>query len=115
MSDGTGGQDAAQSEEHARVCNALINEVAKVVVGQETMIARLIVGLLSGAMPSPPGLIALRREIETRAPATDGPRLLAPDIAPDVASFARLRRGERLMSLDVDTCRRRNKDNAGLR
>ena len=38
----------AQIEEHTRVCNALIQEVGKVVVGQETMISRLLVGLLSG-------------------------------------------------------------------
>jgi MoxR-like ATPase len=38
----------AQLEEHSRVCNALIAEVGKVVVGQEPMITRLLIGLLTG-------------------------------------------------------------------
>ncbi len=42
MSEGNGPGGEAQIEEHARVCNALIAEVAKVLVGQETMISRLI-------------------------------------------------------------------------
>lgn len=38
----------AQNEEHIRVCNELISEVSKVVVGQEKMISRLVVGVLCG-------------------------------------------------------------------
>ena len=41
MSDGA----EAQIEQHARVCADLMNEVAKVLVGQETMVARLLIGL----------------------------------------------------------------------
>ena len=41
-------QGQAQADEHLQVCRDLINEVAKVVVGQEEMISRLIVGLLTG-------------------------------------------------------------------
>jgi MoxR-like ATPase len=38
----------AQIEEHVRVCNELVREVSKVVVGQEAMISRLLVGVLCG-------------------------------------------------------------------
>ena len=56
------------------------------------------------------------RERRADAAADDfvGAHDAAPDIAPDVASFARLRRGERLMSLDVDTCRRRTHTRVAL-
>jgi MoxR-like ATPase len=37
----------AQIEEHVRVCNNLIDEVGRVVVGQEMMISRLLVGVLA--------------------------------------------------------------------
>ena len=87
MSDGTGGQDAAQSEEHARVCNALINEVAKVVVGQETMIARLIVGLLTGGHVLLEGVPGLAKTLTVRSLAaavdTDFSRIqFTPDMLP---------------------------------
>jgi MoxR-like ATPase len=38
----------AQIEEQVRVCNELIREVGKVVVGQEAMISRLLIGVLCG-------------------------------------------------------------------
>ncbi len=38
---------SAQTEEYARVCSDLISEVGKVVVGQEEMISRLVVGILA--------------------------------------------------------------------
>jgi MoxR-like ATPase len=87
MSDGTGGQDAVQNEEHARVCNALISEVAKVVVGQETMIARLIVGLLTGGHVLLEGVPGLAKTLTVRSLAaavdTDFSRIqFTPDMLP---------------------------------
>ena len=38
----------AQIEDHVRICNELISEVGRVVVGQEVMISRLLVGVLAG-------------------------------------------------------------------
>jgi MoxR-like ATPase len=38
----------AQVEEHVRICNELVSEVSKVVVGQEAMISRLLIGVLCG-------------------------------------------------------------------
>jgi MoxR-like ATPase len=56
----------AQIEEHARVCNALINEVGKVVVGQEAMISRLLVGLLSGGHVLLEGVPGLAKTLTVR-------------------------------------------------
>jgi MoxR-like ATPase len=74
MSEGSdvpvGSPEAAQTEEHARVCNALIAEVAKVVVGQETMISRLIVGLLSGGHVLLEGVPGLAKTLTVRCLAT---------------------------------------------
>jgi MoxR-like ATPase len=49
----------AQVEDQARICNELISEVGRVVVGQEVMISRLIVGVLAGGhvlLEGAPGL-----------------------------------------------------------
>ncbi len=49
----------AQIEDQARICNELISEVGRVVVGQEVMISRLIVGVLAGGhvlLEGAPGL-----------------------------------------------------------
>jgi MoxR-like ATPase len=74
MSDGmdapSGSPESGQVEEHARVCNALIAEVAKVVVGQETMISRLIVGLLSGGHVLLEGVPGLAKTLTVRCLAT---------------------------------------------
>ncbi len=56
----------AQIEEHVRVCNALINEVGKVVVGQETMISRLIVGILCGGHVLLEGVPGLAKTLTVR-------------------------------------------------
>jgi len=56
----------AQVEEHARVCNALIDEVGKVVVGQEAMISRLLVGLLSGGHVLLEGVPGLAKTLTVR-------------------------------------------------
>lgn len=50
---------SAQIEDQARICNELISEVGRVVVGQEVMISRLIVGVLAGGhvlLEGAPGL-----------------------------------------------------------
>ena len=57
-------------EEHSRVCNALIAEVAKVVVGQEAMISRLVVGLLSGGHVLLEGVPGLAKTLTVRCLAT---------------------------------------------
>ena len=61
--------DAAVAE-HARVCNDLVNEVAKVVVGQEAMIQRLIVGLLTGGHVLLEGVPGLAKTLTVRSLAT---------------------------------------------
>ena len=77
----------AQIEAHARVCNDLINEVGRVVVGQEEMISRLIVGILSGGhvlLEGAPGL-AKTLTVRTLAKAidTDFSRIqFTPDMLP---------------------------------
>jgi len=70
MSEGNGPGSESQIEEHARVCNALIAEVAKVVVGQETMISRLIVGLLTGGHVLLEGVPGLAKTLTVRSLAT---------------------------------------------
>ena len=70
MSEGNGPGVEGQIEEHARVCNALIAEVAKVVVGQETMISRLIVGLLTGGHVLLEGVPGLAKTLTVRSLAT---------------------------------------------
>ncbi|MFK7898132.1 MAG: AAA family ATPase [Myxococcota bacterium] len=60
----------AQIEEHMRVCNALIEEVGRVVVGQESMISKLIVGVLSGGHVLLEGLPGLAKTLTVRSLAT---------------------------------------------
>jgi MoxR-like ATPase len=60
----------SQIEENARVCNALISEVAKVVVGQEEMISRLLVGLLTGGHVLLEGVPGLAKTLTVRCLAT---------------------------------------------
>ena len=62
--------EAPQADEHVRVCNDLINEVAKVVVGQEAMITRLIVGLLCGGHVLLEGVPGLAKTLTVRSLAT---------------------------------------------
>ena len=63
MSDGA----EAQIEQHARVCADLMNEVAKVLVGQETMVARLLIGLLSGGHVLLEGVPGLAKTLTVRS------------------------------------------------
>jgi MoxR-like ATPase len=65
-----GAPEAGQIEEHARVCNDLIAEVAKVVVGQEVMISRLLVGLLTGGHVLLEGVPGLAKTLTVRCLAT---------------------------------------------
>jgi MoxR-like ATPase len=53
-------------EEHARVCNELIAEVGKVIVGQEYMITRLLVGILAGGHVLLEGLPGLAKTLTVR-------------------------------------------------
>ena len=53
-------------EEHARVCKELIAEVGKVVVGQEYMITRLLVGILAGGHVLLEGLPGLAKTLTVR-------------------------------------------------
>ena len=70
MSEADDRHEASRLEEHARVCNDLIAEVAKVVVGQETMISRLIVGLLTGGHVLLEGVPGLAKTLTVRSLAT---------------------------------------------
>jgi MoxR-like ATPase len=56
----------AQVEEHVRVCNDLIAEVGKVVVGQEAMISRLVVGILTGGHVLLEGVPGLAKTLTVR-------------------------------------------------
>jgi MoxR-like ATPase len=60
----------AQILEHTRVCNALIAEVGKVVVGQEPMITRLLIGLLTGGHVLLEGVPGLAKTLTVRSLAT---------------------------------------------
>ncbi|MFO0687992.1 MAG: MoxR family ATPase [Myxococcota bacterium] len=57
----------AQIAEHTRVCNALIAEVGKVVVGQEPMITRLLIGLLTGGHVLLEGVPGLAKTLTIRS------------------------------------------------
>ncbi|MEE3330957.1 MAG: MoxR family ATPase [Myxococcota bacterium] len=59
-----------QVQEQAQTCNDLINEVGKVVVGQESMISRLLVGLLSGGHVLLEGVPGLAKTLTVRSLAT---------------------------------------------
>ena len=56
----------AQVEEHVRICNELIAEVGKIVVGQETMISRLVVGILTGGHVLLEGVPGLAKTLTVR-------------------------------------------------
>jgi len=69
MDEGAG----AQIEEHARICSELVAEVGRVVVGQEEMISKLLVGVLAGGhilLEGAPGL-AKTLTVRTLAAAID--------------------------------------------
>ncbi len=70
MSEASGPLVEAQIEEHARVCNALVGEVAKVVVGQEAMVQKLLIGLLTGGHVLLEGVPGLAKTLTVRSLAT---------------------------------------------
>jgi len=53
-------------EEHSRVCNAIVTEVGKVLVGQEAMIERLILGILAGGHVLLEGVPGLAKTLAVR-------------------------------------------------
>ena len=57
----------AQVEQHARVCNDLLNEVGKVLVGQEGMASRLLLGLLTGGHVLLEGVPGLAKTLAVRS------------------------------------------------
>ncbi|MCA9510942.1 MAG: MoxR family ATPase [Myxococcota bacterium] len=59
--------DRAGLEQHARVCNDLLAEVGKVVVGQETMMSRLLLGLLTGGHVLLEGVPGLAKTLAVRS------------------------------------------------
>jgi MoxR-like ATPase len=59
-----------ESQEQVSVCNNLVAEVAKVVVGQEAMISRLVVGLLTGGHVLLEGVPGLAKTLTVRSLAT---------------------------------------------
>jgi len=59
--------DRAQVERHARVCSDLVNEVGKVLVGQETMVSRLLLGLLTGGHVLLEGVPGLAKTLAVRS------------------------------------------------
>jgi MoxR-like ATPase len=52
--------------EHAKLCGDLVNEVGKVLVGQEAMISRLLIGLLSGGHVLLEGVPGLAKTLAVR-------------------------------------------------
>jgi MoxR-like ATPase len=60
----------AQIELHGRVCSALVSEVGKVVVGQEPMITRLLIGLLTGGHVLLEGVPGLAKTLTVKSLAT---------------------------------------------
>ena len=52
--------------EHAAVCSDLVSEVAKVLVGQESMVARLVIGLLTGGHVLLEGVPGLAKTLAVR-------------------------------------------------
>ena len=57
----------AQIEQHVRICNDLMSEVGKVLVGQEAMVSRLLVGLLSGGHVLLEGVPGLAKTLTVRS------------------------------------------------
>ena len=56
--------------EQARICNDIVAEVGKVLVGQETMVARLLAGLLTGGHVLLEGVPGLAKTLAVRCLAT---------------------------------------------
>jgi MoxR-like ATPase len=57
----------AQIEQHTRLCRELMDEVGKVLVGQETMVSRLLIGLLSGGHILLEGVPGLAKTLTVRS------------------------------------------------
>jgi MoxR-like ATPase len=57
---------AEQVAEHAKLCADLVNEIGKVLVGQEAMISRLLIGLLSGGHVLLEGVPGLAKTLAVR-------------------------------------------------
>jgi MoxR-like ATPase len=55
-----------QSAQHSQLCGELASEVAKVLVGQETMVSRLLVGLLTGGHILLEGVPGLAKTLTVR-------------------------------------------------
>jgi MoxR-like ATPase len=55
-----------QAAEHARMCNDLIAEVGKVLVGQDEMVSRLVMGLLTGGHVLLEGVPGLAKTLAVR-------------------------------------------------
>ncbi len=53
-------------EEHSRICSDLVSEVGKVLVGQEAMVSRLLVGLLCGGHVLLEGVPGLAKTLAVR-------------------------------------------------
>ena len=60
-------EGAVQTEQHARVMNDLVNEVGKVLVGQEAMVSRLLVGLLCNGHVLLEGVPGLAKTLAVRS------------------------------------------------
>jgi len=56
-----------RSEEHAQLCGELTSEVAKVLVGQEAMVSRLLIGLFTGGHVLLEGVPGLAKTLTVRA------------------------------------------------
>ena len=57
----------AQIEQHSRLCSELINEVGKLLVGQGSMVSRLLIGLLSGGHVLLEGVPGLAKTLAVRS------------------------------------------------
>jgi MoxR-like ATPase len=57
----------AQIEQHTRLCRELMDEVGKVLVGQEAMVSRLLIGLLSGGHILLEGVPGLAKTLTVRS------------------------------------------------
>jgi MoxR-like ATPase len=60
-------EDRPEHAEQVRTCNALISEVSKLLVGQETMISRLLTGLLTGGHVLLEGVPGLAKTLAVRS------------------------------------------------
>jgi MoxR-like ATPase len=59
-------EGAAQAEQHARALNDLVSEIGKVLVGQEAMVSRLLIGLLSNGHVLLEGVPGLAKTLAVR-------------------------------------------------